>query len=101
MSVICRLSEDGDGCDVEELYKFSDQTGILDIHGRWRAQAFSQEEVSPPSPSSHSNCVMQADLKILYYELIRMITNYERERCRDSQTYDSTKSICKIEGYQV
>ena len=43
----------------------------------------------------------QVDLKILYYELIRMITNYEREASGDPEIYDYTRSITKIEGYQV
>ena len=40
-------------------------------------------------------------MKILYYELIRMLTNYERELCRDQELYEYTRSITKIEGYQV
>ena len=40
-------------------------------------------------------------MKILYYELIRMLTNYEREHCRDEDLYEYTRSITKIEGYQV
>ena len=40
-------------------------------------------------------------MKILYYELIRMITNYDRQHCRDPQIYDHTNSISKIDGYQV
>ena len=43
----------------------------------------------------------QVDMKILYYELIRMMTNHDREHCRDPQIYEHTKSISKIEGYQV
>lgn len=42
-----RLSSDGEaeGCNVEDLYKFSDQTGLLDIHGRWREAACLESEV--------------------------------------------------------
>jgi len=29
-----------------------------------------------------------------------MITNYDRETCRDPEIYDRTRSISKIEGYQ-
>jgi len=39
-------------------------------------------------------------LKILYYELIRMLVNYEREQSRDQELYEYTRSITKIEGYQ-
>jgi len=84
-----RLSSDGggEGCNVEDLYKFPDQTGLLDRHGRWReGQGIFLES--------------EADMKILYYELIRMMSNYDREHCRDAQIYDYTKSISKIDGYQ-
>ena len=30
-----------------------------------------------------------------------MLTNYEREQCRDQELYEYTRSITKIEGYQV
>merc|ERR1711936_1409638 len=34
----------------------------------------------------------------MYYELIRMLIDYERKN--DPQTYDATKTVGKIEGYQ-
>ena len=37
----------------------------------------------------------------MYYELIRMLVNYEKEQCRDQELYEYTRSISKIEGYQV
>ena len=41
-----RLSSDaGDGCNVEDLYKFADETGLLERHGRWREATFLQSEV--------------------------------------------------------
>ena len=30
-----------------------------------------------------------------------MLVNYEREQCRDQELYEYTRSITKIEGYQV
>ena len=45
--------------------------------------------------------MIQVDLKIIYYELIRMLTKYEQEQSRDPDLYEYTKSISKIEGYQV
>ena len=36
MMTVIRLSSDGEGCNVEDLYKFPDQTGLLDRHARWR-----------------------------------------------------------------
>merc|ERR1711936_41561 len=40
----------------------------------------------------------QVDMKIMYYELIRMLIDYERKN--HPQTYDATKTVGKIEGYQ-
>ena len=34
----------------------------------------------------------------MYYELIRMLIDYERKN--HPQTYDATKTVGKIEGYQ-
>ena len=43
-------------------------------------------------------CV-QVDMKIMYYELIKMLIDYERKNHPES--YDATKTVGKIEGYQV
>ena len=43
---------------------------------------------------------LQVDMKIMFYELIRMLTNYEREHSSNEELYDYTRSITKIEGYQ-
>merc|ERR1711892_1505137 len=40
----------------------------------------------------------QVDMKIMYYELIRMLIDYERKNHPES--FDATKSVGKIEGYQ-
>merc|ERR1712128_407474 len=40
----------------------------------------------------------QVDMKIMYYELIKMLIDYERLNHPD--TYDATKTVGKIEGYQ-
>lgn len=37
-------------------------------------------------------------MKIMYYELIRMLIDYERKH--HPETYDATKTVGKIEGYQ-
>ena len=42
--------------------------------------------------------LFQIDMKIMYYELIRMLIDYERKN--HPQTYDATKTVGKIEGYQ-
>jgi hypothetical protein len=38
-------------------------------------------------------------MKIMYYELIKMLIDYERKN--HPETYDATKTVGKIEGYQV
>ena len=42
----------------------------------------------------------QVDMKMMYYELIRMTITHERDNSKDQELYDSTKSVAKIEGYQ-
>ena len=37
-------------------------------------------------------------MKIIYYELIRMLIDYERKH--HPETYDAAKTVGKIEGYQ-
>eukprot|EP00092_Neocalanus_flemingeri_P014465 GFUD01015609.1.p1 GENE.GFUD01015609.1~~GFUD01015609.1.p1 ORF type:complete len:1372 (-),score=525.76 GFUD01015609.1:84-4199(-) len=68
---------------IEELYQFADQTGILERHRQLLAKPFHENEV---------------DMKIMYYELIKMLIAYEREG--QSSRYDTTKTVGKIEGYQ-
>ena len=43
--------------------------------------------------------LLQVDMKIMYYELIKMLIDYERKNHPES--YDATKTVGKIEGYQV
>ena len=40
-------SDEGEACDVEDLYKFADQTGLLSSHRRWREATFLESEVRP------------------------------------------------------
>ena len=53
-----RLSSDGEaeGCNVEDLYKFADQTGLLDIHGRWREAACLESEVRAGGQLGSEEC---------------------------------------------
>jgi len=74
-----------DSCNIVDLYQFADKTGILSTHQQCLAQPFQDSQV---------------DMKIMYYELIKMITAHERDNCKDEDLYDSTKSVAKIEGYQ-
>jgi len=72
-------------CHIGQLYQFADNTGILETHKQCLAQPFEDRQV---------------DMKMMYYELIRLLTSYERSACEDMEPYDSTKSVGKIEGYQ-
>merc|ERR1712058_26468 len=69
--------------DVSDLYEFADSTGILERHKQLLSQPFKEG---------------QDDMKIMYYELIRMLIDYERKN--HPSTYDATKTVGKIEGYQ-
>merc|ERR1712079_277665 len=69
--------------DVSDLYEFADTTGILERHKQLLSEPFKEGQV---------------DMKIMYYELIRMLIDYERKN--HPQTYDATKTVGKIEGYQ-
>merc|ERR1712226_1403757 len=69
--------------DISELYEFADKTGILERHRQMLSQPFQESQV---------------DMKIMYYELIRMLIDYERTN--HPETYDATKTVGKIEGYQ-
>ena len=42
--------------------------------------------------------LLQVDMQIMYYELIRMLIDYERKN--HPETFDATKTVGKIEGYQ-
>eukprot|EP00092_Neocalanus_flemingeri_P038985 GFUD01042439.1.p1 GENE.GFUD01042439.1~~GFUD01042439.1.p1 ORF type:complete len:1369 (+),score=525.37 GFUD01042439.1:46-4152(+) len=68
---------------IEELYQFADQTGILERHRQLLAKPFHENEV---------------DMKIMYYELIKILIAYERGV--QSSGNDTTKTVGKIEGYQ-
>ena len=101
---INRLSGEETPCHIMDLYKFTDNTGILELHKRMLAQPFMDHEVWLMIVlywCTKKTLLFKVDLKILYYELIRMLVNYEREQSRDQELYEYTRSITKIEGYQV
>jgi len=75
----------GSSCHIGQLYQFADQTGILETHKQCLAQPFQDDEVN---------------MKMMYYELIRLMLSHERSECKDMELYDSTKSVGRIEGYQ-
>merc|ERR1711892_199269 len=74
---------DAQNHDISELYQFADQTGVLDRHRQLLSQPFNENRV---------------DMKIMYYELIKMLIDYERQN--HPHSYDATKTVGKIEGYQ-
>ena len=61
---------------IEELYQFADQTGILERHNQLLAKPFHNKEV---------------DMKIMYYELIKMLILYERGV--EPSGYDTTTLV--------
>ena len=114
--------------DIEELYEFADATGILERHKALLSQPFNESQVflhfqhycvdkHGVKHQSFWNLILtiiniyktllrpqirfsfsQVDMKIMYYELIRMLIDYERKN--HPETYDATKTVGKIEGYQ-
>merc|ERR1711892_749785 len=74
---------DAQNHDISELYQFADQTGVLERHRQLLSQPFNENRV---------------DMKIMYYELIKMLIDYERQN--HPHSYDATKTVGKIEGYQ-
>ena len=65
MMTVIRLSSDGEGCSVEDLYKFPDQTGLLDRHARWREEqaTFLESEVRAGVTSGLRNHLNLGKLK--------------------------------------
>ena len=78
-----------DQMDLNELYDFEDETGILDRHKQLI------EEMRPSSASSDLGSE-QLDIKIMFYELIRMICDFDSQ----NRNNNSLRQIYKIEGFQ-
>jgi len=68
--------------DIKQLYQFQDTTGILETHKLMFENIFMDSKV---------------DMKIIFYELIRMLLEYRSDEFED---INDAKSIKKIEGYQ-
>ena len=73
------VARTGSGLDLSLLYSCPDPTGVLSKHRSLVAKPFAEKQV---------------DLKILYYELIRLLV--EEEGSADK----GTAAISRIEGYQ-
>ena len=62
--VSSHLTCDG-SCHIGVLYQFSDKTGVFSTHEQRLAQLYEDREV---------------DIKMMYYELIRMMIAHERDK---------------------
>jgi len=67
----------------EEFFDFEDETGILNR----LSQMFASCSEQTPE---------QVDIKIMFYELIRLICDFENQESRNG----SLRQICKIDGFQ-
>ena len=74
------------GGDITGLYSRAgqDQTGGLNKHRQKLLQPFSERQV---------------DMKIMYYELIKMLMDYDKKQ-QSEEEYFVTNTVHKIEGYQ-
>ena len=74
------------GGDITGLYSHEDrdQTGVLNKHKTKLLQPFSERQV---------------DMKIMYYELIKMLMDYDKKQ-QSEEEYFVTNTVHKIEGYQ-
>ena len=80
--ITCYCSEDQNSLD--ELYDFEDETGLLDRH----RQLFREE-------SSEESCLSkELDIKIMFYELIKMLCDFQNRR------NGRLRQIHKIDGFQ-
>ena len=69
---------------MDELYDFEDETGLLDRH----RQLFREE-------SSEESCLSkELDIKIMFYELIKMLCDFQNRRI------GRLGQIHKIDGFQ-
>ena len=78
-------SRDEDG-DIARLYSLpgQDHTGVLLKHKQKLLQPFSEHQV---------------DMKIMFYELIKMLMDYDKKQ-QSEEEYFVSNTIHKIEGYQ-
>jgi len=68
--------------DISHLYQLQDSTGVLHRHSQICQDIFMDSQV---------------DMKIIFYELIRMLVDQGKG---GTEEYDETRAIPKIEGYQ-
>lgn len=73
----------GNGYNIEELYSFSDETGILERHKQMLLQPYTNKKI---------------DVKIMYFELIKMLLEHDRRHYPEA--YEQSKDLHKIQGFQ-
>ena len=78
--VIARSGQHGD--DISGLYQVDDSTGVMAKHKEKLQAAFLDHQV---------------DMKIMYYELIKMLMEHDKEQ-QSEEEYHVTKTVQKIEG---
>ena len=69
---------------ISSLYEIEDDTGVLSRHRDKLLSSFTKQQV---------------DMKIMYYELIKMLMDHEREH-QGEEEHKITKAVDKIDGYQ-
>ena len=69
---------------MDEFYDFEDETGLLDRHRK----LFREE------PSEESCVSKELDIKIMFYELIKMLSEFQNRR------NGCFRQIYKIDGFQ-
>ena len=69
---------------ISSLYEIEDDTGVLSRHRDKLMSSFTKQQV---------------DMKIMYYELIKMLMDHEREH-QGEEEHKITKAVDKIDGYQ-
>ena len=70
--------------DIRPLYDIEDETGVLDKHRSKMLGPFMEHQV---------------DMKIMYYELIKMLMDHDKNE-QSEEEYNVTRTVHKIEGYQ-
>ena len=80
---------DGSQRDLNHFYDFKDETGILERHRKLFVGEFQSED-----PAVCNVNEVEADIKIMFCELIKLICDFE------SPTRVNQRQIYKIDGFQ-
>ena len=94
------VRSNGDKYDIDELYEFADHTGILERHRQLLAKPFHENQVLQLFSQDNIKS-FQVDMKIMYYELIKMLIEYERNKqpeVRNTKSLSAKQSPCLFES---